>query len=145
MRTQVSIPIQLLCIDTDGYHLMVALSINGLRANAILDTGASRSVLDKSRVFHYLGNLDLQKEDRLFSGIGASQVETHTITIAALSIGQLVLENMNVVVINLQSINQAYAIFDLPKIDMVLGSDILVGLGAVIDYQNRQLVVTKSE
>jgi hypothetical protein len=145
MKKQLSIPIQLICIDSDGYHLMVTLSVNGLRANAILDTGASRSVLDKNRVLHYLGNLELQKEDRLFSGIGAGHVETHTITIPALSIGEMVLSDINVVVINLQSINQAYAIFDLPRIDMVLGSDILVGLGAVIDYQNRQLVVSKSE
>jgi hypothetical protein len=42
MKKQFSIPIQLICIDSDGYHLMVTLSINGLRANAILDTGASR-------------------------------------------------------------------------------------------------------
>lgn len=138
-------PLHLLCIDNDGYHLLAELSINGLKANAIIDTGASRSVLDSNRVQHYLGDTELIHEDRMLSGVGMKQLETKSVQIQSVGLGEFLLWDVRVVVVDLISINKAYAIFDLPRVDMVLGGDILTSLGAVIDYNSRQIHLSKSE
>lgn len=135
----------LLCIDNDGFHLLAELSINGLKANAIIDTGASRSVLDINRVPHYLGDADLVHEDRMITGVGPKQLETKSVQIHTVGLGELFLWDVQAVVVDLTSINKAYAIFDLPRVDMVLGGDILTSLGAVIDYNSRQIHLSKSE
>lgn len=141
---QVSLPLHIIRIDTDGFHLMVQLVIHGLKANAIVDTGASRTVLDRDRVAYYLGEVPLVREERIFSGIGTAQVETFAVQIGQLGLGEVVLEDLPVVVIDLSAINRAYAVFDLPRIDLVLGGDILNRLHAVIDYRKLLLYVSKS-
>ena len=141
---QVSLPIHIIRIDTDGFHLMVKLDINGLKANAIVDTGASRTVMDRHRVSYFMGDVALMKEERFFSGIGASQMESFSVHIDQLGLGELSLKHIPVVVIDLGAINKAYAVFDLPRIDLVLGGDVLNHLHAVIDYRKRLLLVSKS-
>ncbi len=135
------IPLQLITIDKDGFHLMVHARINGLKANVLIDTGATRSVFDKNRVEYYLGDIALKKFDKFFTGIGATRIETFATIIPSITFGNYTLEKTEMVIIDMAMINKSYAVFDLPRIDMVLGGDILLRLGAMIDYQNRLLLI----
>ena len=49
-----NIPLQLLPIENDGFHLMVEVEINGKKANLVVDTGASRTVFDEIEIQNYL-------------------------------------------------------------------------------------------
>lgn len=42
-----TIPLQILPIENDGFHLMIVVKINRKNANLIIDTGASRTVFDE--------------------------------------------------------------------------------------------------
>jgi predicted aspartyl protease len=135
------VPLQILRINSNGYHLMASLKINGLKANALIDTGASRTILDKSRVAYYLDHPTMKKYDKFFSGLGTGPIETFRTDIGSIEIGGIELRKLEVVVIDLKAINDSYALFDLPKIDLVLGCDLLIKMNAVIDCPNRDLIV----
>jgi predicted aspartyl protease len=135
------VPLQILRIDNSGYHLMVSLKLNGLKANALIDTGASRTILDKHRVMHYLDHPTMKKYEKFFSGLGTGPIEAFQTVIDRVEVGGLELRDREVVVIDLKSINDSYALFDLPKIDLVLGCDLLLKMNAVIDCPNRRLIV----
>jgi predicted aspartyl protease len=139
------VPLQILRIDDSGYHLMITMNINGLKANALIDTGASRTILDKNRADHYLDHPTMNKYEKFFSGLGTGPIETFQAVIGSIGIEGLVLRDQEVVVIDLRAINQSYALFDLPKIDLVLGCDLLLKMNAVIDCPKRTLIVNISE
>ena len=140
-----TIPLQVLRIDESGFHLMVALHLNGRKANALIDTGASRTILDKNRAVHYLDRPEMHRYEKFFSGLGTGPIETYRTVIRELEIGGVALVGQEVVVIDLKAINQSYAMFDLPKIDLVLGCDLLLKMNAVIDCPSRTLIVNISK
>jgi len=135
------LPLQLIHIDRKGYHLMLKVRLNGLHANALLDTGASRTILDRNRVHHYMQDPMLTPYNKFFSGLGAEKLETLFTRVERIDFGPVALSQEELVVIDLASINHSYALFDLPRIDMVLGCDLLLKMRAVIDCLSRQLIV----
>jgi hypothetical protein len=136
------IPFSIIQVDDNGFHIMIKGSINGLVVNALIDSGATRSVMDFNRVRHYFEKVSLNSFGRKFAGVGTEKLETHCLIIPELCFGQYLIKDYEIVVINLEAINKTYAQFDLPRIDMVLGGDLLLKGGAIIDYCNKQLVFT---
>ena len=49
-----NVPIEILPIEDDGFHLMLKAKINGKKANLIIDTGASRTVFDEILIKDFL-------------------------------------------------------------------------------------------
>jgi len=130
-----------LSIDKEGIHLMIQGLVNGLKANMIIDTGASRTVFDLKRITHYQPDAEIRKNNKIFSGIGAGNIDTYLTTINTFQLGEAKIRDMAVVLFDLKVINQSYAMFDLPKIDGVLGGDILKAKNAVIDYKKGLLFI----
>ena len=126
-----------------GYHLLIEVKINNLKANALIDTGASRTVIDLNRLTFYAGNPETRQHGKPCYGVGAGQIQSFVTTLHVFTIGNKTLENFEVVSIDLGPINQNYAMFDLPRIDMVLGSDLLLKFGAIIDYSRKFLAISK--
>ena len=137
----IKIPLRLLTVDNEGMHIMINGLVNGLKANLLIDTGASRTVFDLSRINHYQPEVKIKKNNKMFSGIGSGKIETFLANISLLELGEKKIENFDVVLFDLKVINQSYAIFDLPKIDGVLGGDLLKACNAIIDYKNGVLVL----
>jgi predicted aspartyl protease len=133
------IPIRILEIDQMGYHLLIEAKVNNLKANVLVDTGASRTVIDLNRLEHFFENPQKREYGKPCSGVGSGRIESFVTTLHTLQLGMEVIENIEVVAIDLSTVNQNYAMFDLPRIDMVLGSDLLLKLKAVIDYSNKIL------
>ena len=48
-----TIPFKVLDIGGEGYHLLLKIHINKKVANLIIDTGASKTVFDKTRIKRY--------------------------------------------------------------------------------------------
>jgi len=68
-----TLPIEIFPIEDDGYHLKVTVVINEKPANLILDTGASRTVFDETRMSNFIGNETIEAQDRLSTGLGTIQ------------------------------------------------------------------------
>ncbi len=138
-----AIPLTLIFIEPDGFHLMLHAFINGYKANVLIDTGASKTIMDLSRAQYYLDNPDIKPFNKFFTGVGAGRIKTYVTFIPKIVIGNKELLGLDIVLIDMAPLNASYAVYDLPRIDMVLGGDLLVMMKAVIDYPNKQLVFGK--
>ncbi len=135
-------PLTFLSIDNEGTHIMCSCLVNGLKANLLIDTGASRTVFDLARIKeHYQVEADIKKNHKFFSGIGASNIDTFIATIHNIELGAWKIKSLEVVLFDLKAINQSYAMFDLPRIDGVMGGDVLKAANAVINYKEKCLLL----
>lgn len=133
--------LQLIRIDSGGYHLGLEVLLNGKKAFILLDTGASRTVLDKNQIDVYIQNQDIELLDEKSTGLGTSSMDIHTTEISQLEIGHKKFENITLALIDLSHVNETYGKLGFKKIQGVLGSDLLYKYKAIIDYQNLELTL----
>ncbi len=133
------LPLELLNLQDDGFHLLVEVVVFGQSFNAVLDTGASKTVFDKTIVENHVKSGDLIISDKLSTGLGTNTMESHTIILPVLKIGKLKLRNFEIAVLDLSAISHAYASLNLPPVIGVLGGDILRSHHAVINYKKLHL------
>jgi len=136
---KIQIPIKLLKIADDGYHLQMHITLNGKKANVIIDTGASRTVFDTTRIKKFVKTKAEKIKDKLSTGLGTSTMQGHEVEIETLGIGKLKIKNYKTVLLDLSHVNNSYKQIKIKPIDGVLGSDILKKHKAVIDYAKRKL------
>jgi hypothetical protein len=137
----ITIPIKLLNIEGDGFHLQVKIKINGKNANAIIDTGASKTVFDKTRIDAFLKKETLTEHDRMSTGLGTASMQSHAVLLRKLSIGKLDITAYHGVVLDLSHVNQTYEMIGLKPIDAVVGSDIMETYKAIINYSKKTLTL----
>lgn len=137
----IKIPIRLLNIEGDGFHLQIKIRINGKAANAIIDTGASKTVFDKTRIDHFLKKEKITEHDRMSTGLGTASMKSHEVILKKFSIGKADMIDYKSVVLDLSHVNQTYSSIGLKPIDGVLGSDVLELYKAVIDYGKKVLIL----
>jgi hypothetical protein len=139
MKTK--LPLTILPIENDGYHLLVKILINGKPANLILDTGASRTVFDENRIVDFLGHDKLEEQERLSSGLGTTTMTSKKVEIDNLQLGEIKIKSYEATILDLQHVNQSYEKLELALIDGILGGDILMEYNALINYHKRELIL----
>ncbi len=136
----VSVPLTLLTLQDDGFHLLLEVIVFGKPFKAVLDTGASKTVFDKATVEAYLhDDMILQHSDMLSTGLGTTSMPSFILQVPDLQLGNLHLKQYEVAVLDLSSINFAYQQLDIEPVIGVIGSDILTQYGGVIDYRKFRL------
>ncbi|MFN2395454.1 MAG: aspartyl protease family protein [Bacteroidales bacterium] len=128
------IPIEILAINHLGYHIMVKGEANAYKIHLLIDTGATITVMDLQRIKTVYPHLEIKPYNNFFMGIGTSEIDTYSTILDQFNIGDCKILNQEVILIDMVSINKAYAAFDLPRIDGVIGGDILYRYRAVINY-----------
>ncbi len=124
-----------------NYHVFLTVKTNGKRNIFILDTGASGSVVDLN---YYTKNLDAKHKtiNQEVRGLHSTQSQTHVGKLKTLEIGTLQFKNLQVSCIDLSHVNQAYKMRNLKmKVNGIIGSDLLVKIGAIIDYNTMEMFV----
>ena len=137
------VPLELINLNDDGFHLLVEVFVFGQSFHAVLDTGASKTVFDKGTVEKHKIAGVLKASDKLSTGLGTNTMESHTLILPILKIGKLKLKNFEAAVLDLSTINQAYSALNLPPIIGVLGGDILYKHKAIISYKKLRLKLFK--
>ncbi|MFC3559668.1 aspartyl protease family protein [Pedobacter jamesrossensis] len=133
MKT-ISIPLKLINLQDDGFHLLVEIVVFKEKHFAVLDTGASRSVFDKSLIEQHLSET-LQTSEEINAATLFTTTTTIQATIPELKIGKLKLKNYETVAFDLQSVSETYQQFGHPPIMSIIGGDILMKHQAVINYK----------
>lgn len=133
------IPFKILSINGEGFHLTMKLYINGKSANVIIDTGASKTVFDKTRIKKFITNKKFDKNEKLSTGLGTNTMKSHMTKIKKMKIGAVEILDYETVLLDLSHVNKSYQQIGLKPIAGVLGSDILVKYNAVIDYEKKIL------
>jgi hypothetical protein len=134
-----TLPIELLFIEDAGYHLIVKGKVNGKTATMLIDTGASKTVFDRGRVLRFAEEKSFITLQKLSTGLGTSSMETQSVVLKKFQVGKLTIPFFEAIVIDLSHVNLTYAKLDLPAIDGVLGSDLMVKHDAKIDYRKKEL------
>ena len=128
------IPVKILPIEEDGFHLQLKVYINNRVANVLIDTGASKTVFDKNRITSFVKDTEFQSNERLSTGLGTNTMASQTTELKKLKIGEIIIENYKTVLLDLGHVNHSYQLLGLKQIDGVIGSDLLKKFKAVIDY-----------
>jgi len=133
------VPIQLLPIENDGFHILVQGKINRKKALFLVDTGASRSVFDQHGIKKFLNKATFEENERLSTGLGTNTMPSLVTEIASISFGHLVIKDYTAIAIDLKHVFESYDKLGLPAIDGILGGDILLTYRCVINYGKRTL------
>eukprot|EP01132_Coremiostelium_polycephalum_P013016 gene13016-15892_t len=113
---------------------------------AVLDTGASRSVFDKTLLEQHLTENPSAAEpstDESYATTLFSTSSTLTATVPVLKLGSLKLKKYAAVGLDLQSVNETYQQLGHPVIAGIIGGDILVQYRGVINYKKLTLKLYK--
>jgi predicted aspartyl protease len=122
---------------TETDHFSVQARINGVEGRFILDTGASSTCVDYSRL--NLFNLFARESDVKAAGAGATNMLTHVSEDNKLKIGEWAKSNTDVVIFDLSHVNKALTDHDAEEVDGIIGADVLKKGRAVIDYKQKAL------
>ncbi|MCB1713382.1 MAG: retropepsin-like domain-containing protein [Candidatus Riesia sp.] len=120
----------------DGKSLFITATINGKKANLLLDTGASKSVIDSRKLSKYTSDKPLKS----FSVSGVNEnVETSEINIKRFLLGDKEMKNIYFYVMDLINLNNAFSSNYIKVVDGILGNDVLTELKCVIDL-NKMII-----
>jgi len=133
MKSKVIIPIKLIKIEDDGFHLIIKIKINNKVAHLLVDSGASRTVFDINK------KQKLIKNKSLATGLGTDNMISHSSIIKKISFNNHFISNYQGYFIDLSLVNSTYQKIKLKPIDGVIGNDILKKYNAIIDYQKLEL------
>lgn len=135
--------LEILNLHNDGFHLLVEVFVFGQLFKAVVDTGASRTVFDKTIIENYITEDALLTSDKLSTGLGTNSMESHTLSVSEFAIGNFKITDFEVAVLDLSMINTAYESLEVGPILGVIGGDILMEYKAVIDYAKAKISFRK--
>ena len=141
----IELPIDIISIENDGFHLIAEGLINGKSARFVVDTGASRTVFDKERILDYINAPEFSEKKGVSAGIGGTDISSFIFLLEELSFGGLVINDYQAVAMDLSNINDSYAMIKLPPIDGVLGGDLMKKHKAIINYKSKKMRLTPKQ
>jgi len=124
-------------LEEGTIHLLVPFLHNGLENYWwVVDTGASKSVIDKTLASKLVED---ESTGSMATGLGQEMVETSVGIIRDFRLGGSSFESLQVAIVELRHINEEYAKYSDKRIAGLLGSDFFYREKAVIDYE-RQII-----
>jgi len=142
MPVKYLIPIKFIKLDEKSLHLLIEGELNHNTVNLIVDTGASRTVFDKSFQGINLRKAEVIDSEEIHSaGIMPGTIESECAIADSFKLGKLELKDFPVVIIDMREINKLYLKYTGKQIHGLLGCDFLFEMNAVIDYGKASLVL----
>jgi len=122
---------------TKTHHLLIKATINGVKGDFILDTGASNSCVgfESIELFKLTANHSKTKA----AGAGAIGMFTQIAKTNKLKLGRWKDDNFNLVIFDLSHVNSALEQHKVKPVQGIIGADVLMGGKAIIDYESKYL------
>lgn len=134
------IPFEIITIENDGHHLILEATLLNQKFKMVLDTGASKTVLDKQTLVSIgIKEEDLISTNILSTGLGTNEMKSEILHLSIFGLHDWITKNLSVAVLDLSAINFAYSQMNIDPVIGVLGGDILTKYGAVINYKKKTL------
>ena len=131
----IEIPLQIIELERENYHILIEGSFeDGTPSCWIIDTGASKTVLDKNLSSYYENLEPDDLEDYQSAGINQGMMETSIGKLTFLRFGDLNITGQKVALIDLSHVNEIYGKYTSYRIAGLLGGDILMLHQCRIDY-----------
>ena len=123
-----------------GFHPFVNVTIEGKKCRFLIDTGASKSVIDK-HFYETKLNRKMKVIKQETTGLHSTVMESYIGTLKKLTIGKLTISSYHVAGVDLMHVNSTYQKMKLKKIQGILGSDLMKAHNMVIDYGQSKLFI----
>jgi len=129
------IPFKLINLENDSYHIVVSANVNNNKGVLVIDTGASKTVIDENIVNSPSLEL-LDYKNVVSSGLGG-EIKLQLTKLPEIKITNFILSNFVVALIDLSHINKLYQKYHNEPIIGLLGSDFFLKYKANIDYDQK--------
>jgi hypothetical protein len=133
------IPFELVEMEAGTYHILVKAEFGEeYEGWWVIDTGASKSVIDQERVELYR-----QDESSGISakGLGKDVIDTGSGLIPEFRLNGFIYGPLSVATVDLHHINTEYSKFSDKRIIGLLGSDFLLKNSAIVNYREKWLII----
>ncbi len=136
------IPFEILELHGDGYHILIDVCLFDKPFKMVLDTGASKTVLDKTTLLQSgIPEEKIMNTDIISTGLGTNSMESFILELPTFEIGTWKIKKFVTAVLDLSTVNYAYEQMNFQTVIGVLGGDILFSYAARIDYRKRVLTL----
>lgn len=124
-------------VQTSIGHLLVPVTLNGHSGLVFMvDTGSQRSYVDRERA----ETLDLDVEfEGGATGVGGPKVSIDYARVKRMMIGDVFTPLVHIGILDLEHVQAAFADSGAPRIDGIIGVDVLKGQGAIVDFVARDV------
>ena len=118
--------------QTNVGHFELIVTLNGVDANFLVDTGAAGTVIDIDLANKH--ELFLNETDFKGGGVGTSELTVFQLEVSELRMGDFSLENVTIHAIDFTHIKESLLMKGETQLpDGILGADILIPHKAIID------------
>ena len=136
------IPIKIIHLQEGNYHIHLHVRLFDENCTMVLDTGASKTVVDHTSLLKIgVPEEQIKSNDILSSGLGTNNMKGAESVLPSFEIGPWKIRNFHIAVLDLSSINFAYEKIGIKPVIGIVGSDILITYGAKIDLQKQVLTL----
>jgi len=134
----IEIPLQIIELEQDNYHILIEGYFNDETPSCwIIDTGASKTVLDVNLSSFYEAIDSDDENDYQSAGINQGMMDTTVGKMFNLRFGDLKITGQKVALIDLNHVNNIYGKYTPYRIAGLLGGDILMHYHCTIDYARK--------
>lgn len=136
----VKVPFRVVELEPDSYHIVIDGKIEGVESIFIVDTGASRTIIDKC----YAGNLEKLKigaDNPMATGISSEQIPVELYNVSKLILSDVLFENIHALAADLSAVNEIYMNITGKRIGGLIGCDFLLDKVKSIDLKKRHITV----
>lgn len=134
------IAFEIIELEEDSFHILTRVELpSGEEGYMIIDTGASKTVLDMSFVGE---GVEMQPNESTMQsgGLGGTLSDIFICSLDYLVIDTFRIESPSLAVIDLSNLNELYFAHCNKKISALLGSDLLLKYRAIIDYGKSEMI-----
>jgi hypothetical protein len=132
------LPLQIIELEQENYHILIEGKFyDDVLSSWIIDTGASKTVLDLNLSTCYEPIDSDHEDDYQSAGINQGMMETSVGKMYHLRFGDLEIAGHIVALINLDHVNEIYGKYTSLRIAGLLGGDILMHYKCIIDYDRK--------
>ncbi|MCB9252254.1 MAG: retropepsin-like domain-containing protein [Flavobacteriales bacterium] len=128
-------------LGDEGFHVFCRIKLNGIFYRALIDTGASKSVMDKK----LLSELQLRSfsltSDHQMLGIQPGELDVEFTHIREIKLGRVKFENMVLGLLDMDHVQEQYRSLNIKPFEVIIGGDLLSSGNAVIDYGLKKLTI----
>lgn len=142
-NTKISLKLEIVELETSNYHIFIQAKAGRNNLRLLVDTGASKSVINLPEISNLSGKWSEIPETESI-GLGTEKVNTNLFILSSLSLNTIKLSRVEVAALDLSHVNQAYSQIQVPPIQGILGSDLLMKLKAQIDFGKERLLLIPS-
>ncbi|MDR1414462.1 MAG: retroviral-like aspartic protease family protein [Odoribacteraceae bacterium] len=139
---EIRVPVEFVQLDESSYHPLVTVAVGRIEGDFILDTGASITVIEKFTPFSFKRLGDTRGISS--GGIGGDIGDVELVRLETMTIGGHTFRDEHVALVDLQYVNTLYRDRLKRRVSGLIGSDFLVKYRALVDYENRVLVLKVS-